>query len=48
MGGVYCENCDIAPLLPKENEANAMSQFSLALRQAGSTPLGPGLTLARK
>ena len=40
MGGVYCENCDIAPLLPKENEANAMSQFSLALRQAGSTPLG--------
>jgi hypothetical protein len=38
MGGVYCENCDIAPLLSKE--ASALSQFSLALRQASSTPLG--------
>jgi hypothetical protein len=27
-------------LLPREDEASAPSQFSLVLRQAGSTPLG--------
>lgn len=44
MGGVYCENCDIAPLVPKEHEANssidALSRFSQAIRQVGSMPLG--------
>lgn len=38
MGGVYCENCNISPLLPKA--VDATTQFSLALRQAGSTSLG--------
>jgi NAD(P)-dependent dehydrogenase (short-subunit alcohol dehydrogenase family) len=44
MGGVYCENCDIAPLVPKEHEGNssidALSRFSQAIRQVGSMPLG--------
>jgi NAD(P)-dependent dehydrogenase (short-subunit alcohol dehydrogenase family) len=44
MGGVYCENCDIAPLVPKEHETNssvdALSRFSQAIRQVGSMPLG--------
>ena len=39
MGGVYCENCDIAPVTPKDGEANALSQFS-RLRQPGSTSHG--------
>jgi hypothetical protein len=34
MGGVYCENCDIAPLVPTKDEANRTS------RQVGSRPLG--------
>jgi hypothetical protein len=40
MGGVYCENCDIAPLLPGKDDSEAIVQFSLALRAANSTPLG--------
>jgi hypothetical protein len=44
MGGVYCENCDIAPLVPKQDKANssvdAMSYFSLAIREVGSMSLG--------
>jgi hypothetical protein len=44
MGGVYCENCDIAPLVPKEHEANssidAPSRFPQAIHQVGSMPLG--------
>jgi NAD(P)-dependent dehydrogenase (short-subunit alcohol dehydrogenase family) len=40
MGGVYCENCDIAPLLPKEDEINAAAQFSRGLRPSGGTLLG--------
>jgi hypothetical protein len=37
MGGVYCENCDIAPLVRKEDEANRSSD---GIRQVGSKPLG--------
>jgi NAD(P)-dependent dehydrogenase (short-subunit alcohol dehydrogenase family) len=40
MGGVYCENCDISPLVPKEDASDASSQFSRALRQPSSTSLG--------
>jgi NAD(P)-dependent dehydrogenase (short-subunit alcohol dehydrogenase family) len=44
MGGVYCENCDIAPLVPKEHEANssidAPSRFPQAIHRVGSMPLG--------
>ncbi len=44
MGGVYCENCDIAPLVPKQDEADSgidsTSQSSRAIRQGGSTPFG--------
>jgi hypothetical protein len=44
MGGVYCENCDIAPLVPKEHETSssvdALSRFSHAIREVGSMPLG--------
>jgi hypothetical protein len=37
MGGVYCENCDVAPLVAAADEANRTSE---AIRQAGSRPLG--------
>ena len=37
MGGVYCENCDIAPLVGTKDEANRTSE---AIRQVGSRPLG--------
>ncbi len=37
VGGVYCENCDIAPLVSKENEAKRSDD---AIRQVGSMPLG--------
>jgi len=44
MEGVYCENCDIAPLVPKEHETSssvdAISRFSHAIREVGSMPLG--------
>jgi NAD(P)-dependent dehydrogenase (short-subunit alcohol dehydrogenase family) len=44
LGGLYCENCDIAPLVPKEHETSATvgarSRFSDAIRQVGSMPLG--------
>ncbi len=44
MGGVYCESCDIAPLVPKELETSssidAPSRFSHAIRQVGSMALG--------
>jgi hypothetical protein len=37
MGGVYCENCDVAPLVPEADELNRTSD---AIRQVGSTALG--------
>lgn len=37
MGGVCCENSDIAPPVPKEDEANRSSD---AIRRVGSKPLG--------
>lgn len=37
MGGVYCENCDIAPLVSKEVEAKRRSDVT---RQVGSMSLG--------
>ncbi len=37
MGGVYCENCDIAPLVPRKDEAQ---RSNYAIRQVGSRPLG--------
>lgn len=37
LGGVYCENCDIAPLVGAADEANRTSE---AIRQVGSRPLG--------
>jgi hypothetical protein len=37
MGGVYCENSDIAPLVPKEAEANRSND---AVRRVGSKSLG--------
>jgi NAD(P)-dependent dehydrogenase (short-subunit alcohol dehydrogenase family) len=36
-GGVYCENCDIAPLVPTEDQANSRMDV---IRQGGSLPLG--------
>lgn len=44
MGGVYCENCDIAPLVPEEDAAKGsnapLRRFGDAIRQVGSMPLG--------
>lgn len=37
MGGVYCENCDIAPGVPRKDEADRSSD---AIRQVGSMSLG--------
>lgn len=37
MGGVYCENCDIAPLVRKADEARRSDD---AIRRVGSMPLG--------
>jgi NAD(P)-dependent dehydrogenase (short-subunit alcohol dehydrogenase family) len=37
LGGVYCENCDIAPLVGAADEANRTTE---AIRQVGSRPLG--------
>ena len=37
MGGVYCENCDIAPLVSAVDEADGTSQ---TIRRAGSPSLG--------
>ena len=37
LGGVYCENCNIAPLVGAADEANRASE---AIRQVGSRPLG--------
>ena len=37
MGGVYCENCDIAPLLSEKDAANRTSD---AVRRVGSMALG--------
>jgi hypothetical protein len=37
VGGVYCENCDIAPLVGAEDEASRTGE---AIRQIGSRPLG--------
>jgi NAD(P)-dependent dehydrogenase (short-subunit alcohol dehydrogenase family) len=37
IGGVYCENCDIAPLVGKEDEANRASE---AMRRVGARSLG--------
>jgi NAD(P)-dependent dehydrogenase (short-subunit alcohol dehydrogenase family) len=44
MGGVYCENCDIAPLVPEEDGAKGsndpLTQHGDAIRRVGSRPLG--------
>jgi hypothetical protein len=44
MGGVYCENCDIAPLVPEEDEAKGsndpLTQHGDEIRRVGSKPLG--------
>jgi NAD(P)-dependent dehydrogenase (short-subunit alcohol dehydrogenase family) len=37
MGGVYCENCDIAPLVAEKNETNRGND---AIRRTGSFSLG--------
>ncbi|MEQ1472627.1 MAG: oxidoreductase [Candidatus Acidiferrum sp.] len=37
LGGVYCENCNIAPLVGAADEANRAGE---AIRQVGSRPLG--------
>ncbi|XZF13053.1 oxidoreductase [Chitinophagaceae bacterium MMS25-I14] len=36
MGGVYCENSDVSPLIPKEDEENRRK----VAREMGSLPLG--------
>ncbi|GHO51023.1 SDR family NAD(P)-dependent oxidoreductase [Ktedonospora formicarum] len=33
MGGVYCQNCDIAPLVPAEVETNQMGSFARGVAQ---------------
>lgn len=40
LGGVYCENCDIAPLVPDLDDAEAAARREEAIKQFGSTPLG--------
>jgi NAD(P)-dependent dehydrogenase (short-subunit alcohol dehydrogenase family) len=42
IGGVYCENCDIAPLAAAADgaDANGDARFERALRQPGSLSLG--------
>jgi hypothetical protein len=44
MGGVYCENCDIAPLVLEGNEAKGsndpLRRFRDSIRKVGSSSLG--------
>jgi NAD(P)-dependent dehydrogenase (short-subunit alcohol dehydrogenase family) len=40
LGGVYCENCDIARLVPEVDDPEAAAQRDAEVRVFGSTPLG--------
>jgi hypothetical protein len=45
MGGVYCENCDISPLLPKKDEPKESIDFLAqdvnAVHRAGALGVMP-------
>ena len=40
LGGVYCENCDIAPLVPDLADPEAAAKRDAEIRMFGSKPLG--------
>ena len=40
LGGVYCENCDISPLVPELTDPEAAARREAEMRVIGSKPLG--------